>query len=102
MWQIYALVALLVIQTFRLMREHGRSIRLAEKEAFAQLDLLGAKVVCVIRGEELRRLRAVLRQTHINYCTADWTDRGLHAPECLLDEIDDEQSPAGAKEVPRA
>lgn len=37
---------------------------------------------------EVDRLRAVLRHTHTNYCTAAWTDRDLHAPECLLYEIE--------------
>lgn len=36
---------------------------------------------------EVERLRAVLRWTHTTYCTEAWTDRGLHAPECLLYEI---------------
>lgn len=37
---------------------------------------------------ELLRLRSVLRQTHVNHCTEAWTGRGLHAPECLLYEVD--------------
>lgn len=37
---------------------------------------------------ELLRLRAVVKQTHANYCTEAWTDRGLHAPECLAYEMD--------------
>lgn len=42
------------------------------------------------RGEALR-LREVLRRTHASYCTAAWTDRGLHASECLLYELSDER-----------
>ena len=38
---------------------------------------------------EIERLRGILRQTHTAYCTSDWTDRGLHAPECLLYEIEE-------------
>lgn len=38
--------------------------------------------------DELERLRNVLRWTHSSYCTEDWTARGLHAPECLLYEIE--------------
>lgn len=38
-------------------------------------------------GEENARLNAVLAQTHANYCTEAWTSRGLHAPECLLQEV---------------
>ena len=37
---------------------------------------------------EVERLRGVLRSTHGTYCTADWTERGLHAPECLLHELE--------------
>lgn len=36
---------------------------------------------------EIARLNGVLRGTHEHYCTSAWTDRGLHAPECLLFEI---------------
>ncbi len=38
--------------------------------------------------QEIERLKEVISSTHNMYCTADWTDRGLHAPECLLEEID--------------
>jgi hypothetical protein len=37
--------------------------------------------------QEIERLRAVLAATHRIYCTATYTDRGMHAPECLLYEI---------------
>jgi hypothetical protein len=37
---------------------------------------------------EIRRLRDVIEMTHTLHCTPAWTDRGLHAPECLLYEID--------------
>lgn len=33
-------------------------------------------------------LERAVRETHKNYCTAAWTDRGLHAPECLLYELE--------------
>lgn len=36
--------------------------------------------------EEIKRLEAVLQWTHDTYCTPAWTDRDLHAPECLLEE----------------
>lgn len=38
-------------------------------------------------GQEVGRLESALLHTHTTYCTADWTDRDLHAPECLLWEI---------------
>jgi len=37
---------------------------------------------------ENERLSTAIRQTHTNYCTEAWTDRGLHAPECLLYELE--------------
>ena len=40
---------------------------------------------------EAERLRDVLRQTHANYCDSAWTDRGLHAPECLIEHLDDDE-----------
>jgi hypothetical protein len=43
---------------------------------------------------EVERLRAVLRTTHANYCTPAYTERGLHAPECLLYEVEDVPAPA--------
>lgn len=39
---------------------------------------------------EVERLRQVLRWTHETHCTSDWTDRGRHAPECLLYEIEED------------
>lgn len=39
---------------------------------------------------KLDDLSIAIHQQHVNYCTADWTDRGLHAPECLLYELDDD------------
>lgn len=38
---------------------------------------------------EVERLREVVRRTHANYCVSDYTDRGRHASECLLFEIED-------------
>ena len=38
------------------------------------------------QATEIQRLRDVLQWTHEAYCTPAWTDRDLHAPECLLDE----------------
>lgn len=38
--------------------------------------------------DEITRLREVIRSTHTTYCTHDWTSRGLHAPECLLYELE--------------
>jgi hypothetical protein len=35
----------------------------------------------------VKELSAVIEQTHTNHCTAAWTDRGLHSPECLLFEL---------------
>lgn len=42
MWIIYALVAVLVVQTFRLMREQGRTCSLREENASLRFDLLEA------------------------------------------------------------
>lgn len=38
---------------------------------------------------EIARLEAVLRWTHTTYCPGGYEERGLHAPECLIEEIDD-------------
>ena len=40
---------------------------------------------------EVARLEAVLRETHTNYCCTAYTDRNMHAPECLLYEIEDDR-----------
>jgi len=37
---------------------------------------------------EVERLREVLRWTHDTYCSEAYTDRGLHAPGCLLYEVE--------------
>jgi hypothetical protein len=37
---------------------------------------------------EVERLRAVIRETHDIYCSDAYTDRGMHAPECRLYEIE--------------
>lgn len=38
---------------------------------------------------EVERLRNCLRWTHETYCTSAYTNRGLHAPECMLYEVED-------------
>lgn len=38
--------------------------------------------------DEIERLRAVIQWTHDAYCTPPYTDRGLHAPECRIAEIE--------------
>ena len=90
----------------------GREPRLDEREQrwLATVDALQARLAaaeseCCAREEvqarlirernaaeaEAERLRSVLRQTHANYCEAAWTDRGLHAPECLIEHLDDDE-----------
>lgn len=43
----------------------------------------------------LARLRSVLEteasSTHTQHCTESWTDRGLHAPGCLMYELEPEE-----------
>lgn len=38
--------------------------------------------------EALSEAQATLNQTHTNHCSVAWTDRNLHAPECLMYEVD--------------
>jgi hypothetical protein len=38
--------------------------------------------------EAVDRMNATFRWTHETYCTEEYTGRGLHAPECLLDECE--------------
>lgn len=45
---------------------------------------------------ELERLRSALRMTHVTYCTPAYTERGLHAPECLAYEVGAALAAAGA------
>ena len=45
--------------------------------------------------EQVARLHDVLRQTHTTYCDEIWTSRDLHAPECLLEEIEDAATAPG-------
>jgi hypothetical protein len=51
--------------------------------------IVKARGECGAMRLELARLRAVIRETHTTYCTPSWTDRNLHAPECLLHEIEE-------------
>lgn len=44
--------------------------------------------------DEINRLSEVIRQTHTRYCSPSWTDRGLHAPECLIHELDEIDEPS--------
>jgi hypothetical protein len=39
---------------------------------------------------EVKRLREVISDTHETYCDESWTDRGLHAPECMAYTLGDE------------
>lgn len=58
---------------------HARCINLLEEQHLVNEKLRA----------EVRRLNAVLQQTHVNHCIDAYTKRGLHAPECLQDEIAD-------------
>ena len=77
----------------------------AALKAFSERDALRATEKIVLRqGKEImherdglraevERLRNAIRHTHESYCAADWTDRGLHAPECLLYELEPGEEP---------
>lgn len=43
---------------------------------------------------EIARLNAVLQQTHVNHCIDAYTKRGMHAPECLQEEMTEYPQPA--------
>lgn len=43
------------------------------------------------------RLNASLRWTHETYCDSAYTDRGLHAPECMLHDVEDLGEAAGGE-----
>ena len=70
-----------------------------ERRWLATVDALQSRLAAA--EAEAERLRGVLRQTHGNYCVAAWTDRGLHAPECLIEYLDDDEPSRPDGEVAR-
>lgn len=71
--------------------------RLSEQLHQTDIDCQTAHAEWEAADQECERLRArvddleaAIRWTHDTYCDESWTGRGLHAPECLLYELEDD------------
>lgn len=68
-----------------------RAAHEALQESYADLNAAAARLQAEVERcrKALEEAARIFEQTHTNYCKSAWTDRGLHASECLLCEAEE-------------